>query len=39
MKVVINRRFGGFGVSKEAYDFMGLEWDGYGYLSKYAEEK
>lgn len=39
MKVVINRRFGGFGVSKEAYDFMGLEWDGYGYLSKYLEAK
>lgn len=39
MKVVINRCFGGFSVSKEAYEFMGLEWDGYGYLMKYEEEK
>lgn len=31
MKVVINECFGGFGLSKEAYDFLGLEWDGYGY--------
>lgn len=31
MKVVINRCFGGFSLSKMAYEFMGLEWDGYGY--------
>jgi hypothetical protein len=31
MKVVINRCFGGFSVSKEIYEMMGLEWDGYGY--------
>ena len=31
MKVVINGCFGGFGVSKEVYEMMGLEWDGYGY--------
>ena len=30
MKIVINSCFGGYGLSKEAYDFMGLEWDGYG---------
>ncbi len=31
MKVVINRCFGGFGLSKEAYDYLGLEWDYYGF--------
>lgn len=31
MKVVVNKRFGGFGLSKKAYEFLGLEWDGYGF--------
>lgn len=31
MKIVINECFGGFSLSKEAYDFLGLEWDGYGF--------
>jgi len=31
MKVAINTCFGGFGLSKEAYDYLGLEWDNYGY--------
>jgi len=31
MKVVINDCYGGFGLSKEAYEMLGLEWDGYGY--------
>ena len=31
-KIVINRCYGGFGLSKEAYHFLGLEWDGYGFL-------
>ena len=31
MKIAINRCFGGFGLSKEAYDFIGIPWDGYGY--------
>ena len=31
MKVVINSCFGGFSLSKKAYEFLGLEWDGYGY--------
>lgn len=31
MKIVINRCYGGFGLSKEAYEFLGLEWDGYGF--------
>lgn len=31
MKVVINRCFGGFSLSEKAYEFLGLEWDGYGY--------
>ena len=31
MKVVINACYGGFGLSKEAYEFLGIEWDGFGY--------
>ncbi len=31
MKIVINSCFGGFGLSKEAYDYLGLKWDGYGF--------
>ena len=31
MKVVINRCYGGFGLSKKAYEYLGLAWDGYGY--------
>lgn len=30
-KIVINKCYGGFGLSKEAYEFMGLEWDDYGH--------
>lgn len=28
MKVVINKCYGGFGLSKEAYKFLGLKWTG-----------
>lgn len=31
MKVVINRCFGGFGLSPAAYKELGLEWDGFGF--------
>lgn len=31
MKVVVNKCFGGYCLSKEAYKFLGLEWDGYGF--------
>lgn len=31
MKVVVNRCFGGFGLSEEAYKELGLPWDRYGY--------
>ncbi len=31
MKIVINKCFGGYGLSKEAYEYMGLDWDDYGY--------
>lgn len=33
MKIAVNKCFGGFSVSKEVYDKLGLEWDGYGFLS------
>lgn len=33
MKIVINRCWGGFGLSQQAYEFLGLEWDGYGYAN------
>jgi len=32
MKVAINRCYGGFGLSKEVFAEMGIEWDGYGYV-------
>jgi hypothetical protein len=31
MKVVLNRCYGGFALSKAAYEELGMEWDGYGY--------
>ena len=31
MKVVVNRCYGGFGLSEEAYEYLGLAWDGHGY--------
>lgn len=37
-KVVLNCCYGGFSLSKEAYEYMGLEWDGYGYAFKYDRE-
>lgn len=37
MKVVINRCFGGYGLSEKAYEFLGLEWDDYGF--KYHQDR
>lgn len=37
MKVVINKCHGGFGFSKEAYDYLGLEWDGYGFVGYFSK--
>jgi hypothetical protein len=31
MKIVINDDWGGFGLSEEAYKYLGLTWDDYGY--------
>ena len=33
MKIVINRCFGGFSLSKAVFDELGFKWTGYGYLS------
>ena len=30
-KIIINQCHGGYGLSEEAYKYLGLEWDGYGY--------
>ena len=30
-KVVLNKCFGGYGLSEKAYEFLGLPWDGYGF--------
>lgn len=38
MKVVINKCYGGFGLSKAGMEFMGLEWDGYGHCSELSRE-
>lgn len=32
MKIVINRCFGGFCVSRAVFEKLGMEWDGYGYI-------
>lgn len=37
MKIVVNRCFGGFGLSKAAYKELSIPWDGYGF--KYSEEE
>ena len=34
MKVVINKCFGGFGLSNKAYKFLNIPWDGYGFEFK-----
>lgn len=33
MKIVVNRCWGGFGLSKLAYEKLGISWDGYGHGS------
>ena len=32
MEIVVNRCFGGYSLSKDAYKFLGMEWDGFGYI-------
>lgn len=39
MKVVINRCYGGFSLSKEAYDYLGLKWDGFGFAYRNEEAR
>ena len=43
MKVAINRDWGGFGLSEEAYKELGLDWDEFGYayndISKRADPR
>lgn len=33
MKIAINKCYGGFGLSQAVYKELGIEWDGYGYLT------
>ena len=35
MKIVNNKCYGGFGLSKEADEYLGLAWDGHGYAYRY----
>lgn len=39
MKIVINDEHGGFGLSKKAYEFLGMQWDGYGHGDKYDDDR
>lgn len=34
-KVVLNGCFGGFGLSQKAYEYLGLEWDGFGHCDDF----
>ena len=36
MKIAINKCYGGFTLSEEAYKFLGLEWDEFG--GKYSDD-
>ncbi len=36
MKIVVNKCYGGFGVSEAVYKELGMKWDGYGYLDNEA---
>lgn len=33
MKIVINKCYGGFGLSQAVYAELGIKWDNYGYIS------
>lgn len=33
MKIAVNRCFGGFSLTKEVYEELGIEWDDYGFLT------
>jgi len=35
MKIVINSDFGGFSLSKAAYNELGIPWDGHGFCKLY----
>ena len=37
-KVVLNYCFGGYGLSEEAYEFLGLPWDEFGYEYEHDRE-
>ena len=39
MEIVINECYGGFSLSKEAYEWLGLEWDGYGFKYSNNEQR
>ena len=32
MKIVINKCYGGFSLSKKVYKALNIKWDGYGYI-------
>lgn len=39
MKIVINSCFGGFSLSEEAYNYLGLKWDGYGFAYRVSADR
>jgi hypothetical protein len=39
MKIVVNRCFGGFGLSEAAYKELNIPWDGYGFAFRGDEER
>jgi len=39
MKIAVNKCYGGFGLSKEAYDYLGIPWDDFGYVYNNEEKR
>ena len=39
MEIAVNRCYGGFRLSEKAYNFLGLKYDGHGFIFQNPEER